>query len=398
MNRAPWLLAALAVTAAAASPQRAYGSPPRCGAVEVVDRNGKPIAGAVVIHRWFDPSSNRDPTGGDSWTTDARGRVCTERLLRPGFIELHAPLRLGGWCAGFERMRYKGSRTADGAEAITRLTLPIRRLPRARWQGRIVAADGQPIPRAAVMVEHFFPAGAECSESWSDRWFTTDGDGHFALPPLPHGELALRVESRGYATQVFKVALPSPARDLAVDRGARWTGRVVDPDGAVITRCTIRLRTPDEVEVSAGCGPSGFDLRAIPPGDLKLKIEVHEHSALGRRRTWVSKVHVTANEVRNDDLRWPAGPILSGRVVTPAGAPVARVLVTASSADRDRVFWEGSLETDTDADGRFAFPHLAAGAWNVRANPYATGAVTRTITIDPAGTPDIELVAPPRKP
>ena len=173
---------------------------------------------------------------------------------------------------------------------------------------------------------------------------------------------------------------------------------MLDPDGAAITHCTLTLRTPDDVEVSAGCDASGFDLRAIPPGDLKLTIEVREHPALGRRRTWVGKVHVTANETRNDDVRWPAGPTLAGRVVTPRERPLARVRVTASSADRDRVSWEGSLETITDADGRFTFPHLAVGPWRVSANPYAKNAVTRTITLDAAGTPDIVLVVPARLP
>lgn len=399
MNGARWpLLAAFVLAATVASARRAQARPPRCGVVEVVDQNGRPLAGAQVTHHEIDPSNNADPMGGESWTTDARGRVCTERLLQGGFLMLHAPVVLGGWCAGDELVPYAGWRPSDGARAVTRLTLPVKRLQRSRWRGRIVDAAGRAVPRASVMVEHFFPEGAECSETWSDRWFTADDAGHFALPPLPHGELALRVESHGYATQIFKVALPSPARDLAVDRGARWTGRVLDPDGAALTRCTVTLRTPDEVEVSAGCGASGFDLRAIPPGDLKVTIEVREHPTLGRGRRWVSKVHVIANETRHDDLRWPTGSTLAGRVVTPQGVPVARVRVATSSADRDRVSWEGSLETITDADGRFAFRHLAAGAWNVRANPYAKDAVTRTITIDPGGAPDIELAVPARRP
>jgi len=248
------------------------------------------------------------------------------------------------------------------------------------------------------MVEHIFPAGTECSETWTDRWFTTDADGRFALPPLPHGELALRVEASGYATQIFKVAVPSPARDLAVDRGARWTARVLDPDGAALTRCMVRLRTPDDVEVSTGCTASGFDLRAIPPGDLKVTIEVPEHPALGRSRRWVSKVHVTPNETRSDDLRWPAGPTLAGRVVTPQGQPVAGVRVTTSSADRDRLFWEGSLDAITDADGRFTFRHLAIGTWTVSADPFTKGAVIRSITLDAAGTADVVLVVAARKP
>ena len=294
-------------------------------------------------------------------------------------------------------MPYAGWRPSDGPGAVTRLTLPVRRLPRSRWRGRIVDAAGRPVPRASVMVEHLFPAGTECSETWNVRWFTADDNGRFALPRLPHGDLELRVESGGYATQIFKVALPSAARDLAIDRGARWTGCVLDPDGAAITRCAVTLRTPDGVEVSAGCDASGFDLRAIPAGDARLTIAIREHPTLSHRRT-ISDVHITANETRSDDVRWPAGPTLAGRVVTPQGAPVARVRVTTSSADRDRASWEGSLETITDADGRFSFPHLAAGAWRVTADPYTKHAVIRTITLDTAGTPDIVFVIPARTP
>ena len=259
---------------------------PRCGAVEVVDQRGKPLAGAEVTHHAIDPQQQRETRWAARAGRPTRAGGCAASgCSQGGFLLLHAPVVLGGWCAGDVQVPYAGWRPSDGAGAVTRLTLPVRRLPRSRWHGRIVDAAGRPVPRASVMVEHLFPAGAECSETWSDRWFTADGDGRFALPPLPHGELALRVESRGYATQMFKVALPSAARDLAVDRGARWTGRVLDPDGAAIARCTLTLRTPDDVEVSAGCDASGFDLRAIPPGDLKLTIEVREHPALGRRRT-----------------------------------------------------------------------------------------------------------------
>src|SRR5688572_443714 len=144
---------------------------PRCGAVEVVDQNGRPLAGAQVTHHAIDPRNNRDPMGGESWTTDARGRVCSERLLEGGFLMLHAPVVLGGWCAGDELVPYAGWRPSDGARAVTRLTLPVQRLPRSRWRGRIVDSAGRPVPRASVMVEHLFPAGAECSETWNDRWF-----------------------------------------------------------------------------------------------------------------------------------------------------------------------------------------------------------------------------------
>jgi len=56
------------------------------------------------------------------------------------------------------------------------------------------------------------------------------------------------------------------------------------------------------------------------------------------------------------------------------------------------------METVTGADGRFTFPHLAAGPWRVSAAPYTKDAVNRTITLDTVGAPDVVFVVPAPRP
>jgi hypothetical protein len=66
-------------------------------------------------------------------------------------------------------------------------------------------------------------------------------------------------------------------------------------------------------------------------------------------------------------------------------------MVTAVSADRDRWFWEGDLRVESDDSGRFVFHHVAAGAWNVVADPVtAKPEDRRTVT---AGATDVELLS-----
>ena len=73
------LTLAFALTGAAEA--RSALARPACGTVEVVYADGRPVQGAEVTHRYTDPYTNEDPTGGQSWDTGRDGRVCEERLL-----------------------------------------------------------------------------------------------------------------------------------------------------------------------------------------------------------------------------------------------------------------------------------------------------------------------------
>jgi hypothetical protein len=392
MRFAAWLAVIGWAILAAASPAMAA---PRCGTVEVVDRDGRPVAGAEVAYHGSDPREQiQDGPGPESFTTNAAGRACAEAFLDSGFLEVHAPKRLGGWCVANEVVRYRGWRASA---PVTRVTLRIKRIHRSRWHGRVVAGDGKPIAGASILIIRIYPKDTQCSEFGPDDWRAVGSDGRFALPALPDGAVELRVDADGYAQKVFFIHLPGERRDLAIERGGHWTGRVLDPDGAPIERCLITLRSSDEIEVSSACGSDGaigFDLRHLPLGELKVRIRVTTHPALPNR-TFVDRTVVVPDEQRREDIRLPAGLTLAGQVVTASGAPAARATVTAVSTDRDRCVWEGALEVQADDSGRFVFHHVAAGEWYVAADLVTAKPEDRRKVS--AGATDVTLVSRARR-
>ena len=384
--------AVLVLVLAAAAPAMAR---PRCGTVEVVNRRGRPVAGAEVAYYGHDPRETlRRGEGPETWTTNAAGRVCEEALVESGFLEVHAPGPLGGWCVANEVFPYRGWRASA---PVTRVTLPLKHIRRSRWHGRVVASDGKPVAGALILIPRIYPKDTECSAFGPDDWLKVGGDGHFALPPLPDGNVELNVAADGYAERVFLVTLPAGPRDLPIEAGAHWTGRVLDPDGAPIESCLITLRTDDEIEVSSACsskGATGFDLRHVPPGPLKVRIRVNTHPTVPNR-TFVDEVVIVPNERRQEDIRLPAGLTLAGQVVTKTGEPAAGATVVAASTDRDRGAWEGALEVQADANGRFVFHHVGAGQWHVVAdNVFAKPEDARIVS---AGTTDLKLVSRARR-
>ena len=366
---------------------------PRCGTVEVVDRGGQPVAGAEVAYHGSDPRQDmRGREGPEMFSTNAAGRVCEPAFLDAGFLEVHAPKRLGGWCVADQVVRYQGWRASA---PVTRVTLPIKRIHRSLWHGRVVAGAGEPIAGASILAVRIYPEQTECSEFGpDDDWHAVSRDGRFALPALPDGAVELRVHADGYAEKVFFIDLPGKPFDLAIERGGHWTGRVLDPDGAPIERCLITLRSSNDIEVSSACirdgGTVGFDLRHLPPGELKVRIRVTTDPTL-KNRTFIDKTVVVPDEERQQDIRLPAGLTLAGEVVTASGAPAVHATVTAVSVDRDRSAWEGALETQSDDSGRFLFRHVGPGEWYIAAD-LVTARPEDRLKVS-AGATDVKLVS-----
>jgi hypothetical protein len=342
---------------------------PACGTVEVVFADGRPVRGAEVIHRYSDPHKNEDPTDGQAWNTGRDGRVCEERLLDPGFLEVHAPLALGGWCAANEELRYREARpSADNPQGVTRVMLHMRWFRRAAWRGRVVSPGDHPVERARILVRHVLPDGAECSEEPHRALYTAEADGTFQLERLPKGTVDLLVEAKDHATQAFAIHVPGPPRDLTIDAGAEWSGRLLDPEGAPIIECSMRLHhIHDLTDIETACTPQGFAFHNVPAGEVKLYVRVGKLPWAGDGRGLMVPVYIRQGEQRREDVRWPAGLDISGVVVDEAGGPVPGAYLRTASQDRDRWAAEGAIETRADERGRFTFRHLAPGTWDLLA-------------------------------
>lgn len=374
----------------------AWARPP-CGAVEVVDQNGRPVSGATVTHHRADPSGQDNSPDAASWETGRNGRVCEARLLEPGFLEVHAPLGLGGACVARETVRYAGPRPSAGAPRdATRVTLQMRRLRRVTWRGRVVGSDGRPVKGARILVRKVLPEGVDCRGDAPHGWYTAAADGTFQLEPLPTGTIDVLVQADGFAAQAFEVGLPGPRKDLTIGVGGEWSGRLLDPDGNPIRECSMRLEhVRDHINLEATCGPQGFAFHHVPAGDLELAVHVSNLPWSGQNRGLTIPVHFANDEQRRDDVHWPAGLDVSGLVVDEKDAPVAGAYLKISSQDRKKFDAEGAIETRSDGQGRFTYRHLAAGPWTLMASrdllygtmSVAAGAQGQRIVIRPQKEP-----------
>jgi hypothetical protein len=368
-----------------------YGDRAPCGMVEIVDRQGRPLPGALVSLNRF-PDGVKDVWYGPSneWETDRKGTVCEPALLVPGgILEIEAPTSSGGRCGGLRRLKWTQAAPDSGK---LRIVLDVLGVRRSSLRGRILSPEQQPIAGAKVKVieierldlKEFCPIHPTIET-------TSNKTGTFVLPRVTHGQVLLHISHRKFAEINYQVNVPSPPKGIVLYRGATWKGRVLDPDGEILDQCKIQFADPTKtILVQSSCSREGFVLDHLPPGDGSIEIRLDFHPHLGKRVV-ASQVHIATDEQRNEDIRWPAGIDISGRVVDKSGTPIERARVFAKHAS-NKYYDDGSehgVMVDTDREGRFVFRHMGAGDWVLEVYIRAE---QKTRVIVPAGTMDVQIV------
>jgi hypothetical protein len=347
-----------------------------CGAVEVVDAAGAPIANAKVT--WSDIKAspevvNQHPGAVWGWSgfTNVRGRVFAKELaVGPGALEIEAPSALGGRCAGVVRRRLKGKATPRPTRVVLKM-LPV---ARSEVRGRVVDAAGNSLASARVRllsVNWKSAKGEECSVS-PEIEATSAADGAFALTSVPNGKATVVVKHPTHAEREVELSVPGTPPDLVLDAGTTWTGRVLRPDGSVLDHCQISfgMRHPPMLREVA-CSPAGFTLERLPSGRGRFHVSTKSKNfdaQLGARVLEID-VQIQQQGRQQQDIRWPSGQMIAGRVVTSDGVPVANAALFAVPA-RTAGLKDGSASgvwTRAGSDGRFAFRDLlSSGEWIVR--------------------------------
>ncbi len=356
-----------------------------CSDVRVVDRRGQPIAGAEL--RFHAPlGSNGGP--GTMTYTDARGRACLEHVFEGGELIAHPPADRGGWCAGTAKLAV----TKRALRKPLRVVLEVQPLSRSRSRGRVLSPERQPVVGALVTVRGLRPAATpDCHTGHDELHVETGPDGKFELPLLPQGALTLQISHEWYASQEVELTLPSTEREIQLDRGLTWNGRVLDPEGRLIDRCELSLRLPDQRLITSTCAGRGFSFRTLVPGKAKLTVQLEGH-ALGTRRL-IQVIEILPGQSSVADVQWPPGETIAGRVLDVSGAPIAgaRLIAvpkgTAESVDR---LPEAAVMLEADRDGRFAFRSLTPGVWTIRGGNWRTGA--QTVRDLSTGATDVQFV------
>ncbi len=109
-----------------------------------------------------------------------------------------------------------------------------------------------------------------------------------------------------------------------------------------------------------------FELKALPPGKATLKMFVRGHPTLGDR-TLLVDTEMAEREQREEDLRWRPGAAITGRIVSLEDeTPVPGVGLNAlpvGTRELQNQFHPSEVRVVADAQGRFAFHHLAPGTW-----------------------------------
>lgn len=323
--------------------------------------SGAPVSGALV---WPPAEPGRGVrTGADG----------SYRLIAPDEAAFGLRATASGYLAG-------GTRVAR--PEIRSRHLPVLALRRAlTLDGTVRSAGG--VPLADVLVEALTGGAETRNPQVADRR-RTGSDGRFALRRLAGGQLyEIRATRPDFLAAGSEVSLPAQPRPqpplllvLAPNRPAR--GMVVDDAGKPLAGVRVVLRQ------ASGTAPTSRKPLALPPPGERGTIEAttDARGRFGFPQVPAAEIDLLAGRAgftpllaRNRRMppgqgTWELGRVvlrrgvsLSGRVVDPAGRPVAgaqiyRMATIASPELLATTLREEEPDATTGADGRFSFGDL----------------------------------------
>ncbi|HXI56019.1 MAG TPA: carboxypeptidase-like regulatory domain-containing protein [Polyangia bacterium] len=275
---------------------------------------------------------------------------------------------------------------------------PTRLILQAGWavSGRVIAADGGPLPDSEVRIASSAEASAVIDV------VGVDGSGAWLSRPLPAGEYRVSARHAGYLPRrivpiVLGSAVPTPKTlTLELVRGAAIVGRIVDQHGRGVAGAAVRCLAPGPIDLAVivEALPLAAEAAAVPPGpgrvvaparsalsdragrfvlsDLlpgKVRLDV---SASGRVPLHSDELALLPGQRRDvGDLVLADGITVRGRVLDEFHSPLegARVVVT------------GGPFALTDGAGQFSFSlppgqyHLTMSAPGMRDQQTAVAVV-----------------------
>lgn len=310
--------------------------------------SGRPIDGATLT---FAGAADREVT------TGADGRYAVD--LPPGRYRLVARA-VGFAAAGVDALVVAPGAVAGGVD--------LELMPNARIAGRVVDGRGDPVADATVRC-----AAGECAAA-------TSADGRFAID-VPPGRATLRAAagdrvSRDFAVRGIEPGAEIDGVELVVDRPARIAGTVVDRRGAPVARGAVAAWRGGAVVGRAEVAGGAFSLAGLPAGTVALVASAPGHGPSAPRA-----VDLSPGEEARVALVLAAPARIAGRVVDPAGHPVAgaRVVAVAPAPAASRgeaAAARGApadapitpvAEAESGADGRYVLQDLGAGPYDLQA-------------------------------
>jgi len=327
----------------------------------VVDRDGRPVAGADV---WISTGLNRD-SGLVAAQTDSAGRYLLRQLTDICFLgaraEGHAPSEP-------EHVQYWSERSAAGEALEIDLTLGG---PAASVRGVVFDPRGDPIAGARVRVgaqdgfDTFGPTGAEGPPPPLE--VMTDDEGRFEARGVApgHVEVACRADQHAVrATKLEVRAGESAFTELRMQTGAAVHGKLLSPGGAPIEGATVAvyqraLSYPsarssfDEPRVRTRADGS-FALLNIAPGPVRLSASTRD-----RKASDSVELELADGDVYEWTPQLEGLPEITGVALDANGEPLAGWTVVTRAMDRSG---PPPVAKSTNKDGRFTLSFMSEGA------------------------------------
>jgi Carboxypeptidase regulatory-like domain len=257
---------------------------------------------------------------------------------------------------------------------------------------RVLGAAGEPAVDALVEAEP--EAGAGRPFEYQGAACTTDLRGRCRLAVPEAGLYTVRATAQGAAAAArVEAAGGIILVEIRLASGVEVSGWVIDEDGVAVSRASIVLTSPTG-EFQTFTEPDGnFRFSGVADGQYRVRAV----QTLTSASSAVLEILVAGRPVRNLELRFQAGALLTGRV-TGLEAGERREAVVSAAPEPPR-YGDPGLSGYVDALGEYRIPGLTTGEWKVRAHTATGRQAEGTLRIDPgAKTARLDLELPPRGP
>ncbi len=346
--------------------------------IRVTGEAGEPVPGAAI--RLLRHERQGDATFDRSGTSDDAGGCVFQDLPGggPAYVECVA--------AGRAPVYFQPAEIPAAGESTIDVKLATGRVLR----GRVVeGATGAAVAGARVGMAWVLAGAVE-----------TSADGTFALPGWTgKGFSDVHVLAKGFGRAARTVGVEEYL-EFALERGFDATGRLVDARGEPVAGACVsavasvrdggtqRMSTSHTTSDAAGAFVVTDLVRALPH---RLIVTAPGHARL-LRPIPVPPADVAAHELGDVVLSAPRA--IEGRVVGATGEPIARMpLELWGPDDRDYFHYGMNERRATDDLGRFRFPDLAPGGYQITTKQRGASEVVAHVQLPPdADLRDVRIV------
>jgi uncharacterized GH25 family protein len=295
--------------------------------------------------------------------------------------------------------------TAPASGVVIKLPKP------GRLEGRVIDKQTQ---RAVAQ----FTVGTETRSGPRrgniSRPFTAE-DGRFVLEDVPPGTYDVFVTASGYArgtsNAIEVIEGESATVEFSLERGATVAGRVTS-DGEPVAGAAVSSGGPRGRSVQSRHTDANGEYVLDTLAGGMVELSVRKQGYMTRTMT----VNAPAGKETRADVELSRGRELRGRVVDPAGQPVADAMIMHRTAHEQRSWSVPFSQNRTNAEGEFRLEGLPDEALVVSArkegfaegstevNPATAGSITitlgrgssisgRVVGLSPAELPFVEVYA-----